>query len=71
MFLILADVALKMGCFKTERDAVRIIGAGGFYINQKRCTNTEEVILPGIHILPNSLMLVRVGKKNYYILEWT
>lgn len=69
--LSVLDVALKIGCFKTERDAVRIIGAGGLYINQQRCTNTEEAIVPGIHILANSLMLVRVGKKNYYIVEWT
>jgi hypothetical protein len=70
-FFIFSDVAIKVGCFKTERDAIRIIGAGGFYINQQRCSNTEEVILHGVHILPNNLMLVRVGKKNYYIVEWT
>jgi hypothetical protein len=40
-------------------------------VNQQRLTNTEELIIRGIHILANSLMLVRVGKKNYYIVEWT
>jgi hypothetical protein len=40
-------------------------------VNQQRVTNTEELIVHGIHILANSLMLVRVGKKNYYIVEWT
>ena len=27
------DLANKVGCFRTEKDAVRIIRAGGFYIN--------------------------------------
>ena len=62
---------MKIGCFKTERDAIRIISAGGFYVNQQRVTNTEELVIHGIHILNNNLMLVRVGKKNYYIVEWT
>ena len=61
----------KIGCFRTERDAVRIITAGGLYINQARVTNTEEALVPGIHIMENDITLVRVGKRNYYIVEWT
>lgn len=44
--------------------------AGGFYLNQKRATNIEEVVVPGIHILKNGLTLLRVGKRNYYIVKW-
>ena len=62
---------MKIGCFKKERDALRIIIAGGFYINQTRVVNPEEVLVHGVHILDNNLALVRVGKKNYYIVEWT
>jgi len=65
------EMAEKVSCFKSHRDAVRIIEAGGFYINQVRVNDTEEVIVPGIHIMDNKLTVVRVGKKNYYILEWT
>ena len=32
--LCLLDFAMKIGCFKSERDAARIIEAGGFYVNQ-------------------------------------
>ena len=65
------DFATSIGCFRNERDALRIIGAGGFYINQERVLNPEEVLVHGIHILDNGLTVVRVGKKNYYIVEWT
>ena len=65
------DLALKLGCFKKEKDAVRIITAGGFYINQTRKTNIDELIMLGIHVLSNHLTLVRVGKKDYYVVEWT
>ncbi|CAG7837058.1 unnamed protein product, partial [Allacma fusca] len=60
------DMALKAGCFKTLNDALRIIEAGGFYLNYQRIKNCQEVIVPGIHILPNHMSLARVGKKNYY-----
>lgn len=39
-------------------------------MNQSRVTNIEEVIVPGIHILKNGLTLLRVGKRNYYIVKW-
>jgi len=65
------DLANMVGCFKHERDAMRIIGAGGFYINTVRMTNIEEVLVHGKHIMANDLTLVRVGKKNHYIVEWT
>ena len=69
--LTVLDLALKVGCFRTEKDAVRIIGAGGFSINMVRVSNTEEVLTHGKHIMENGLTLIRVGKKNFYIVEWT
>ena len=69
--LCLTDFAMKIGCFKSEADAARIIEAGGFYVNQVRRRNAEEVVMPGTHVLPNQTTLVRVGKKNFYIIEWT
>lgn len=64
------DLAVKAKCFSTERDAARIINAGGFYINQQRATNLAEIIVPGIHVMKNGLSLLRVGKKNYYIIKF-
>ena len=40
-------------------------------INMARVTNTEEVLTHGKHIMENGLTLIRVGKKNFYIVEWT
>lgn len=68
--LTIYGLAMKINCFKTEQDALRIIPAGGFYINNSKIINTNEVITPGIHILPNNLTLVRVGKKTYHIVKW-
>ncbi|XP_017835822.1 tyrosine--tRNA ligase, mitochondrial [Drosophila busckii] len=64
------QLAMKAKCFPTENDAVRIINAGGFYINQKRVQNITEVISTGIHILRNGISLLRVGKRNFYIVRW-
>ena len=65
------DMANKISCFRSERDAVRIIRAGGFSVNMVRVENTEEVMTHGKHVMMNNLSVVRVGKKNYYIVEWT
>ncbi|KAF5274234.1 hypothetical protein FQA39_LY07338 [Lamprigera yunnana] len=64
------DMAMKAGCFPTSADAVRIIAAGGFYINQNRTTNPSEVLNPEVHRLSNNVSLARVGKRNYYIIQW-
>ncbi|XP_070501857.1 tyrosine--tRNA ligase, mitochondrial [Chironomus tepperi] len=66
----LMDLALKAECFKNKNDANRIITAGGFYINMKRSTNPQEIVVPNIHILNNGISLIRVGKRNYYIVRW-
>ena len=69
--MTVVDLANKIGCFRNEKDAVRIIGAGGFSINMVRVSNTEEVLTHGKHIMDNGLTVIRVGKKNFYIVEWT
>ncbi|XP_058799379.1 tyrosine--tRNA ligase, mitochondrial isoform X2 [Phymastichus coffea] len=64
------DLAMKANCFKTERDAVRIIKAGGLYINYERVTDLETVIKQRVHILPNNVTLIRTGKRNYHLVRW-
>jgi len=64
------DLAIKLACFKNEKAAIDAISQGGFYINQVRATNIEEILVPGKHILPNNVTLVRVGKKRYFLVEW-
>jgi len=43
-------------------DAVRIITAGGVYINGRRVTETEQLMSSDEHILPNNLTLLRTGQ---------
>ncbi|CAF4922071.1 unnamed protein product [Pieris macdunnoughi] len=64
------ELGLKANCFATEADAMRIIQAGGFYINHQKIKNIQEVITESVHILPNQLSLLRVGKRNHYIVKW-
>lgn len=64
------ELAMKVNCFKSTEDAVRIINAGGFYINYRRVTDVDQVIKPGVHILPNNVTLIRTGKKTYHVVRW-
>ncbi|KAK7790796.1 hypothetical protein R5R35_012054 [Gryllus longicercus] len=64
------ELALAAGCFASEEDARRVMAAGGFYLNHQRVREPGEVLTRAVHILPNNLSLVRVGKKNYYVVEW-
>lgn len=64
------EAALAARCFISQNDAERIIKAGGFYINHQRSTNPCEILVNGLHILPNKISLLRVGKKNYWIIKW-
>ncbi|XP_022904282.1 tyrosine--tRNA ligase, mitochondrial [Onthophagus taurus] len=64
------DLALKVKCFPTTSDAIRIITAGGFYVNQQRVSNPSEVITQSAHHLENNVTLLRVGKRNYYVIKW-
>lgn len=63
------DLAMKAKCFKTERDADRIINAGGFYINYERVSNKDRLIKSN-YILPNNVTLLRTGKKTYHLVRW-
>ncbi|KAL4625066.1 tyrosine-tRNA ligase, mitochondrial [Arapaima gigas] len=47
-----------------------LVTEGAVRINHSRVTNPEQVLIPGQHILSNGLTLLRVGKRNYYILKW-
>lgn len=64
------DVVMKAKCFRHESDAERVIRAGGVYVNNRRIADSNCVMLPGDHILPNNLTLIRIGKKNYYLIKW-
>jgi len=61
----------KAKVFLIVGDATRIITGGGFFLNHTRVTSTTQVVVPGVHILPNKISLARVGKKNYTVIKWS
>ena len=48
----------------------RVVSDGAVWINHKRADNPEQVLIPKLHILSNGLTLLRVGKRNFYIIKW-
>lgn len=68
--MTILDFAVKLKIFPNEKVAQQIIQAGGFYVNQAKRTNIDEVLVPGDHVLPNGMTLVRTGKRNYVVVDW-
>ncbi|KAK7112154.1 tyrosine--tRNA ligase, mitochondrial-like [Littorina saxatilis] len=68
--MTIMDVCMKAGCFGRPVDAERIIKAGGVYLNHQRVQQPDFVLIPGQHVLSNNTTLIRVGKKNHYIVNW-
>uniref|UniRef100_A0ABI7Y626 Tyrosine--tRNA ligase n=1 Tax=Felis catus TaxID=9685 RepID=A0ABI7Y626_FELCA len=48
----------------------RMITEGGVSINHRQVTNPESVLVVGQHILKNGLSLLKIGKRNFYIIKW-
>ncbi|XP_061532744.1 tyrosine--tRNA ligase, mitochondrial [Phycodurus eques] len=48
----------------------RMVSEGAVWLNHERTDKPEQVLIPKLHILANGLTLVRVGKKNFYIIKW-
>ncbi|XP_047595479.1 tyrosine--tRNA ligase, mitochondrial [Lutra lutra] len=48
----------------------RMITEGGVSINHRQVTNPECVLVVGQHILKNGLSLLKIGKRNFYIIKW-
>ncbi|XP_048223142.1 tyrosine--tRNA ligase, mitochondrial isoform X1 [Perognathus longimembris pacificus] len=48
----------------------RMITEGGVSINHRPVTNPECILVVGQHILKNGLSLLKIGKRNFYIIKW-
>ena len=44
--------------------ARHVIEGGGLYINHRRVTNPDFVLIQGEHVLPNQLTVLRIGKSS-------
>ena len=47
-----------------------MVSEGVVWINHKRTFKPEQILIPKLHILSNGLTLLRVGKRNFYIIKW-
>ncbi|KAK5867057.1 hypothetical protein PBY51_011576 [Eleginops maclovinus] len=48
----------------------QMVLAGAVSINHMCADKPEQVLIPKLHILSNGLSLLKVGKKNFYIIKW-
>ncbi|XP_074490336.1 tyrosine--tRNA ligase, mitochondrial [Sebastes fasciatus] len=48
----------------------QMVSDGAVWINHRRADKPEQVLIPKLHILSNGLSLLRVGKRNFYIIKW-
>ncbi|XP_025896134.1 tyrosine--tRNA ligase, mitochondrial, partial [Nothoprocta perdicaria] len=64
------DLCRKANAIPAGPSGYQKITDGGVSINGIRETNPEAVLVVGQHILKNGVSLLRIGKKNYYIIKW-
>ncbi|NXN41075.1 SYYM protein, partial [Rhinoptilus africanus] len=64
------DLCRKANAIPDGPSGYQKITDGGVSINGIRVTDPETVLILGQHILKNGVSLLRVGKKNYYIIKW-
>ncbi|XP_030053973.1 tyrosine--tRNA ligase, mitochondrial [Microcaecilia unicolor] len=64
------DVCRKTCAIPDGARGFEMITAGGVSINHHKVRNPEEVLILGQHILKNGLSLLRIGKKNFYVVKW-
>ncbi|KAM9808256.1 tyrosine--tRNA ligase, mitochondrial [Neosynchiropus ocellatus] len=60
----------SIGAIPEGPKGYRMVSEGAVCFNHQRADNPEQVLIPKIHILSNGLSLIRVGKKNFYIVKW-
>ncbi|CAM4485181.1 unnamed protein product [Lepidochelys kempii] len=64
------DLCHKANAIPDGPSGYRKITDGGVSINYIQVTNPETVLVIGQHILKNGVSLLRIGKKNFYIIKW-
>ncbi|XP_026718078.1 tyrosine--tRNA ligase, mitochondrial [Athene cunicularia] len=64
------DLCRKANAIPDGPSGYQKITDGGVSINGIRVTDPETVLILGQHILKNGVSLLRIGKKNYYVIKW-
>uniref|UniRef100_A0A1A7WN42 Tyrosine--tRNA ligase n=1 Tax=Iconisemion striatum TaxID=60296 RepID=A0A1A7WN42_9TELE len=64
------DACRKVNAIPDGPKGYRMVSEGAIWINHKRADQPEQVLIPKLHILSNGLTLLKVGKRNFYIIKW-
>nr|XP_060632792.1 tyrosine--tRNA ligase, mitochondrial [Anolis sagrei ordinatus] len=64
------DLCRKANAIADGPRGYRDITSGGVSINHVKVTDPDAILVLGQHILRNGLSLLRIGKRNYYIVKW-
>ncbi|XP_004676581.1 PREDICTED: tyrosine--tRNA ligase, mitochondrial [Condylura cristata] len=64
------DTCRKANAIPDGPRGYRMITEGGVSINHRQVTNPDSVLVVGQHILKNGLSLLKIGKRNFYIIKW-
>uniref|UniRef100_A0A8C8SSU5 Tyrosine--tRNA ligase n=1 Tax=Pelusios castaneus TaxID=367368 RepID=A0A8C8SSU5_9SAUR len=64
------DLCHKVNAIQDGPSGYRKITDGGVSINYIQETNPETVLVIGKHILKNGVSVLRIGKRNFYIIKW-
>ncbi|XP_061825412.2 tyrosine--tRNA ligase, mitochondrial [Nerophis lumbriciformis] len=64
------DACRRVEAIPEGTKGYRMVSEGAVWLNHQRADKPEQVLVPKLHILANGLTLLRVGKKNFYIIKW-
>ncbi|XP_028661301.1 tyrosine--tRNA ligase, mitochondrial [Erpetoichthys calabaricus] len=64
------DMCRKVNAIPEGPRGYHMVTEGGVWINHSRATNPDQILIRGQHILQNSLSLIRIGKRNFYVVKW-
>ncbi|XP_026167564.1 tyrosine--tRNA ligase, mitochondrial [Mastacembelus armatus] len=64
------DTCRRINAIPEGPRGYQLVSDGAVWINHSRTYKPEQVLIPKLHILSNGLTLLRVGKKNFYIIKW-
>ncbi|XP_047452975.1 tyrosine--tRNA ligase, mitochondrial [Mugil cephalus] len=64
------DACRKANAIPDGPRGYQMISDGGVWINHTRADKPEQVLIPRLHVLSNGLSLLKVGKRNFYIIKW-
>nr|XP_006114448.2 tyrosine--tRNA ligase, mitochondrial [Pelodiscus sinensis] len=64
------ELCVKTNAIQDGPSGYQKITDGGVSINYMQVTNPEAVLVIGQHILKNGVSVLRIGKKNFYLIKW-